>query len=693
VQVAHVCLVHARVLVVQRFLPKFRSMKIASVAITAVQLVNGDGLHSSEAHAVNPIRKVVTLLQNMQKKVSSDAEKEKELYDKYMCYCKNGADSLAQSIEDAGNKVPALESSISESEAKLKQLKEDVKSHQSERSAAKAAVAQAIAVRGKENAEYLKESTELKTNIAAMGKAVQALQSGMGGSFLQSTAADTLKKFIMAKDDMQEGDRQEIVSFLTEKEFAPGTGEIVGILKQMNSEMQKDLISLENGEKEAVSAFAGLERAKNKEIQAATKLVESKLKRIGETGVAIVQMKNDLTDSGEALIEDKKFLKDLDKNCDSKRKMHEENVKARGQEMVALADTIKILNDDDALELFKKTLPGSASLLQTKANAKQLQLEARDIIQKAALLRRNPRFDFLALALHGSKIGFDKVIKMIDEMSAQLKQEQLDDEHKKEYCALQFDLAEDKKKSLEQSVSDLETSLIDAKDSISTLVGEIEALGDGLKTLDKEVADMTEQRQEESSDYTNLMASNGAAKEIMQFAKNRLNKFYNPKLYKEELVQASVGPAPEGPKEYKKSESSGVIHMIDLLIADLDKEMTQAEVTEKNAQQDYETFMSDSQDKRAEDSKSLTDKASTRADLETSLVENKDSKASTTKELMATEQYISSLHAECDWLLQYFDIRAEARAGELDGLKSAKAVLSGADFSLIQTRKIFLHRK
>merc|ERR1719387_653270 len=97
-------------------------------------------------------------------------------------------------------------------------------------------------------------------------------------------------------------------------------------------------------------------------------------------------------------------------------------------------------------------------------------------------------------------------------------------------------------------------------------------------------------------------------------------------------------------------------------------------------------MMKDSAEKRAEDSKSLTQKTGTLADLESSLQTATDDKASTNKELGATVQYIQSLHAECDWLLQYFDVRKEARSSEIDALGKAKAVLSGADFSLVQTR-------
>merc|ERR1719454_2487327 len=96
--------------------------------------------------------------------------------------------------------------------------------------------------------------------------------------------------------------------------------------------------------------------------------------------------------------------------------------------------------------------------------------------------------------------------------------------------------------------------------------------------------------------------------------------------------------------------------------------------------------MKDSADKRAEDSKALENKEAALADMQASLEKDTETKKSTTKELAATMQYIASLHSECDWLLQYFDVRAEARASEVDALGKAKAVLSGADYSLVQTK-------
>jgi chromosome segregation ATPase len=334
-----------------------------------------------------------------------------------------------------------------------------------------------------------------------------------------------------------------------------------------------------------------------------------------------VEMKEDLDDTQKALLGDKKFLADLGKNCALKTQEHEENRKMRSQELLALSDTIKLLNDDDALELFKKTLPGaSASFVQMEVSAQDERRQALAIV-RAATAKGRPELNFLALALQGKKVNFGKVIKMIDGMVVTLKAEQQDDADKKEYCEMQFDAADDKKKGLERSVSNLETAITKVTEAVATLTEEIKTLEAGIVDLDKSVAEATEQRKEENSEYNELMHSNGAAKELLGFAKNRLNKFYNPKLAV--LAEVSVhnagkaapGPPPATAAAFsKKSEAgNGVIGMIDQLVQDITKEMTVAETTEKDAQADYEQAMTDSTEKRASDSKTLADKQKAKA--------------------------------------------------------------------------------
>merc|ERR1719330_1532609 len=127
--------------------------------------------------------------------------------------------------------------------------------------------------------------------------------------------------------------------------------------------------------------------------------------------------------------------------------------------------------------------------------------------------------------------------------------------------------------------------------------------------------------------------------------------------------------------------------MIDLLIKDLDKEMTEAETEEKDSQADYEELMSDSAAKRTADSQAVDEKSAAKADATAALESHTDAKEDATKEAMLNAKFIASLHGECDWLLQYFEARRAARAGEVDSLGRAKAVLSGADFSLVQVAR------
>merc|ERR1740115_348706 len=269
--------------------------------------------------------------------------------------------------------------------------------------------------------------------------------------------------------------------------------------------------------------------------------------------------------------------------------------------------------------------------------------------------KADPRLGLIEMAMQGKKIGFGKIIKMIDNLVVDLKAEQGVDDDKKAYCLAEFDKSEDKKKGLDLDISDLGKAIEDGQESIATLTSELAALQDGIKALDKSVSEATDTRKTEHDDFVETLAANSAAKDLLGFAKNRLNKFYNPKMYKaapkrelteEEqitvnnggtlaptaapggiagtgigLAQVAPPPPPAADMSSKPQESSGVLAMIDLLVADIEKENQVMNVEEKDAQSDYEKLISDSAEKRAIDSKSITDKegalASPEAEVET----------------------------------------------------------------------------
>merc|ERR1719163_675325 len=394
-------------------------------------------------------------------------------------------------------------------------------------------MAKATEIREKEAAAFAKEDANDKANLEALEKATKAIEKGMAGGFLQTRSAAVLRRLALSQD-ISNSDRDALTAFLTagagnDQGYAPASGEIVGILKQMGDTMYKDLKDLIAAEEAAKKAYEELMACKQKEVDALTKAIEDKIKRIGELGIEIVNLKEDLDDTTAMFMEDTKFLADLKKNCATKQKEWALIQKTRQEELLAIADTIKILNDDDALELFKKT--AGASLLQIEMSNQQVLNQARAALGLAGK-RRNVGVDLIALALTGKKVDFSKVITMIDDMVVLLGKEQVDDDNKKEYCTIQFDLTDDKKKELERTISDLEKAIDEDKELVATLTSEIEALKEGILKLDREVAEATTIRKEEHADFAAELTANKAASDIIDFAKNRMNKFYNPKLYK-----------------------------------------------------------------------------------------------------------------------------------------------------------------
>merc|ERR1719478_1480261 len=136
------------------------------------------------------------------------------------------------------------------------------------------------------------------------------------------------------------------------------------------------------------------------------------------------------------------------------------------------------------------------------------------------------------MALSSKKVDMSKVIKMIDDVITLLGKEQVDDDDKKAYCEAEFDKADDKKKELERNIDDHEKALAEFEEAVATLADEIKALSDGIYALDKEVGEATEQRKQEHAEFEAQLAANTAAIELIGIAKNRMQKFYNPKLYK-----------------------------------------------------------------------------------------------------------------------------------------------------------------
>merc|ERR1719231_1074735 len=441
----------------------------------------------------NPIRKVVTMLQDMQKTVEEEGKKEQDMFDKFMCYCSGGEGAPEASIKEGQAQIEQLTAAIERGTAEKSQLDQDVATHKSDREAAEKTIKESTAMREKEAAEYATASGDMKSNMNAMDGALEALKKGLSASLLQTGVGALLRNVVKTSPAVKDAEREILMSYLeTGSGMEGGSDQIIGIVEQMKETYAADLAETEAKETEAKTTYETLMTSKKAEIEAAGKAIESKTARSGTVAVETVQAKADLEKTQKAVEEDTEFKANLKKNCTIKQKEWDERCKLRAQEIEALSDTIAMMNSDDALELFKKTLPSPAAsaLIQTEAASRAQIRTAKAMIRsamksdKAHAVNRHLMLMSLSQGVH----GFEKVVGMVDGMVGVLEGEQSQDDKQDVWCIAELDKAKEEAKATEVDIGELGAAVDEVRDSIEGIASDIEALKAGLAELDKSVA-------------------------------------------------------------------------------------------------------------------------------------------------------------------------------------------------------------
>lgn len=705
-------------------------MKVLTVLAFGVGAINDEA---------NPIRKIVGLLQDMQKEVEAEGVKEKELYDKFMCFCSTGAEDLAKTVADSKSASESLTAKHDAMVSEKASLAQDIKTHTADMTQAQKDLSEAEAIRDNEKKAFDEDHASKSGTEAALAKAIPAIEAGLAGaSLVQTTGVNVvlLTRAVQgANQVLTDGNKRVILEYL--QGHTPGSSEIVGMLKAMKDEMSRTIAGMEKAEASSVKGFADMSATKTKEITYAKESIETKKERSGTLAVEIIQTKGEAEDAAKEQADAEKFLSTLDQQCADKKKDWAIRTKTRADEIAAIGQAIAILNDDDALDVFKK----SAALIQTQPAHKgsflqmkkgqtsnDLLRKAQAMIWKAAMENKDHAVQVLLFQMRSKlkaagAVDFAKVVKMVDEMVAVLAGQQKDDLTQKDFCIAELTKSEGEMKSTQDTLSSLAASIEEMTDAIADAETTIADLTAGIAALDKDVAVATETRKEEHAEYLETVKLTETAIELVGKAKNRLAKFYNPSVYKappkkemsmeDKIVAAGtsslaqseasfdsaddgsddapmsffqVAP-PEAPESYgayekKGQKSGGVVALMDMMVSDLKASLGESEFGEKTAQKDYQALMASSSEKRAQDGKSMADQTAGKADLTEKLTNAKESQHITMKELENIHGTIMNLHKACDFIIKNFEYRQTARAAEMEGLKNAKAVLSGASFGL-----------
>merc|ERR1719171_3401917 len=451
---------------------------------------------------------------------------------------------MGKSVEEAGQKITELQSKLAAEKAEKSQLDQELIQHKKDREAAKGDLATATSIREKEHAEFVETTGDAKAKVDALTGAIAALEKGMGKSFIQQNKNSVARvvKAVSSAGSVDEYEKSEVLDLLQGKqgEYATGASdEIVGILKALKDEMDKDLGGAVADEETAAKGFEDLAAAKNDEISAASEAIESKTVRSGDLAVSVTTTADDIEDTTAEMKETEAFLANLASQCALKKKEWAARQKMRAEEISAISEAIKVLNDDDALDLFKKTL----SLSQTSNNMGFIQKTSKSttVLRARAMVhtlvkkgsRHRAELALLEFSMKSKAVDFSKIMAMIDGMVKVLGEEQKDDDTQKSYCDKEITKSEGEKKDTEEAIATSEAAIEEMTEESATLADEIKKLQKEVKDLDKAVAEATEQRKDEHGEFITFQTENNAALQLIEKAKNKLFKFYRPNQYKE----------------------------------------------------------------------------------------------------------------------------------------------------------------
>jgi len=659
--------------------------------------------------AQSRVSKVVTLLKDMLVQLEKEAEEDQEIYDNMVCWCTTNDKEKVKAIDDAEAHIEDLTTEIEELTALAARLNTEIANLEEEIAKNTAALEKAKAMREKQLAEFGQMESDTLTSIDQLGGAIAALSKHhpaallSGASLLQTTdrlkkerdqlrnIAATVQHAMQKNAQLLQGvltpsQKDEITAFLQGPtsgagSYAPASGQIFGILKQMKETFESDLSEAQKNEKQSQLAYEELKAAKEAEIAAAQEQVATKTQELATAEEKKALAEQDKADTMESLSADQKYLVNLKEKCSLTDKEFEERLKTRQLEMQAVSKAMAVLSSDDAKDLFSSTF----SFVQKGADVKsKRRADASKMLAMLARKHNNPHL--MTLAMKIKLDAFTKVKQAIDDMVAELEKQQADEIKKKDYCVDSFNENEKQTNEFTRQKTDLETLIED-------LTMKIEELAKAIKTLKEEVLEMQtqmkkagEDRDKENKEFQQTVAEQRATQILLTKALDVLKGFYE----KAALVQLrKKGKEPAGPPPppgFKKGQgqgdaASGVMAMITQIIEDAKAMEEEALKGEADALAAYETFVTDTNLSIEEKSKEIVAKSEEKAKTEAEKVEAEEQKASVVAELESLESENADLHKECDYLLKNFDVRQTARGEEIEALKQAKAILSGSKFS------------
>jgi len=712
-------------------------MQLNVVVLFGLMIMPGHA--TSEDPKETPISKVVKLLQDLMTKIDDDGKAQQKTYDKFACWCEKTLARKAAAIDAGKELIDTTQREIVELKGRLGELGATLKQLEKEIAANEEARKEADQIREKENEDYTAERTEAEQCIGALESAIKVLSgAGTKKAMLETLQEAQLLSVVAGikgvlrrlppSEALQESDLNLMKEFAENPtkfvgsqfsaaqmgvdstnpfgDYAPASTKIQGILKGMYDSFSANLETANAEEADKRKAYEELHATSLQEHATLTATLEAKTKEHADATKDLADNKVLLEETKVQLAADEKFFDETKAGCKAKAAEWAERTRLRTEELHGMEKAVEIL--EGGAETFggafsSAFLQISASKNVVKAKMDKSRSAAYAKLKGLARKHGGLRLAFLAAEL-GSGGHFDKVIKMIDRMIADLRIEEQEDIKARDRCQLEENKLKNEEEDLDRNIK----KKGEEKERLNNAKGEvkdkIEGVEGDITNTNSALDEALDQRNEENDEFKKALKDDVDAVALIEMAIGALTKFYTDNKLPVALVQKEPeytedpDKAPDasfGDGSKRKSETGGIIAILSMLKEDLEKEIATARAAEAKDQADYESERSDLTD-------TLNAQESTKNTLEGEKADLSMKISDTTTEIENHEEMKGNtldardaLKPSCQWVADHFESRRKNRKAEIDGLQEAKAILAGAEFLQLSSTDSaqFLHRQ
>jgi len=672
-----------------------------------------------------PMARTVKLIEGLEKAITADGKTEQASFDEYACWCE-------KTMERKAGDISAAKELITETQILIKKLKGEIASHGAEIQQLKKDIAQnkeavreATEMRNKEHNGYSGERTESEQCIGAMEAAISVLTGAgtKGAGFLETlhqaelmsvvagvrTALkhkvvtqlrendiEVMKHFVAKPDDFVGGRTAGMSATQIGQnpfgDYAPQSSQIQGILKGMYDAFTSDLEKDNAEEAESQKSFEELMATKAQELatlQATLQKQETdeaaKTKKLSESEVL-------LDDTTAQLAADEAFFEDTKQACQAKATEWSVRTRLRTEELNGMQVAIKILSSDDAKKTFKSSTTTFLQLSAIRKHTDRSSERSKAYKQLKVLATQFGSRSVAKIAVEIKAGGhFDKVITMIDDMIVLLRKEEQDDIEHRDRC-------ENSQNANANEIADLKHEMKKTQDSLkrmgnteTELQGEIGTLKSEIGATNADMKELLDFRNKEEGQFRQALKDDADALALLKKAIVALSAYYkNNKI--PQLIQKAPEYAKDADKapdatfasnDSRKSETGGIVAILEMLVEDTEKEMKEGGADNADAQEKYLKQNRALQDTLDSQEETKTNTETGLADLQEKIADYEKYEGEKSADKDAEDDTAKSLGTDCKWVKTHFESRRDKRKDEIQGLVDAKSFLASGGSGII----------